>query len=62
MFMWRKKPHSELGIYVRVIKGNQFVNINWHIPEFSSVWGWGRGREDITGPGAISDKINSILI
>lgn len=60
--MWRKKPHSELGVYVRVIKGNQFVNINRHIPEFNGECGWGMGRADITGPGAISDKINNILI
>lgn len=58
--MWKEKPHFELGTYVKAIKGNQFVNINWHIPEFSSVWGWGSDRADIIVPGAIFDKINNI--
>lgn len=61
MFIWRKRPHSELGSYIKAIRGNQFVNINWHIPEFSSVWVEGKGKADIIEPGAIINKMNNSL-
>lgn len=59
--MWRKRPHSELGTYIKVIRRNQFVNINWHIPESSSVWVEGKGRADIIGPRTIFNKMNNRL-
>lgn len=62
VFTWRKKPQSELGTYIKTIKENKFVNINWHVLVFSSVWGCGgMGSRDIIGPGAIFDKINNGL-
>lgn len=63
VFTWRKKPHSELGTYIKTIKENKFVNINSHVPVFSSVWGCGgmSSRDIIIGPGTIFDKINNGL-
>ena len=59
--MWRKRPHSELGTYIKARRGNQFGKINWHIPEFSSVWVKGKGRADIIEPGAIYNKMYNRL-